>query len=182
MVDGYIKFKCNWIKSDPLLSEKIHELNKWRKILFNRGLIGSSDGIGYGNLSIRANKFIITGSQTGLLSELNENHYTEVTDYNFKENSLTCKGPIKASSESLTHAAVYESTDFNSVIHIHNLDLWNKLIDKYPTTHAEYGTPALAYEIMKLKSNLIVMGGHKAGIITCRKDVKEAAESILRML
>jgi ribulose-5-phosphate 4-epimerase/fuculose-1-phosphate aldolase len=86
----------------------------------------NKDGIGYGNISTRfqKNKFIITGSATGSLTKLTTNHYTLVTDYDINRNTLTTIGPIKASSESLTQAIIYESQkSVKAVMHVHHLEL-----------------------------------------------------------
>ena len=48
---------------------------------------------------------------------------------------FTCIGPIQASSASLTHAAIYQANpDINAVIHVHDRDLWENLLDRVPTT------------------------------------------------
>ncbi len=191
MDEGYIKFKCNWIKSKPISLNKLLEINKWRAKLYNLKLVGAyNNGIGFGNISIRFkdNTFIISGSTTGNLKKLNENHYTLVNNYDLEKNNLTCKGPIKASSESLSHAVIYEYSDINAVIHIHNINMWEKLIDKVPTTNKDvsYGTPEMANEVKRLfkESNvslerIIVMGGHKEGIISFGKTLDEAGNIIL---
>ncbi|MBI2004080.1 class II aldolase/adducin family protein [Candidatus Pacearchaeota archaeon] len=192
MDEGYIKFNCEWIKDKPCLINKLVEINKWRDKLYTLGFIGAYDnGIGFGNLSIRfkKNNFIITGSATGNLHTLNETHYVLVNKYDFTKNSLTCKGPIKASSESLSHAMIYEcSSDANAVLHIHNIDMWERFIDKLPTTNKDisYGTPAMAKEIKRLfiESNvndekIFVMGGHKEGIISFGKTLNEAGNILL---
>ena len=193
MDEGYIKFNCKWIKDKPILTaNKLFEINKWRDKLYSIGLIGAYDnGIGFGNISIRfeKNSFIITGSATGKYPALNENHYVLVNNYNFDKNNLTCKGPIKASSESLSHAMIYEcSSDTNAIIHVHNIDMWKNLIDKLPTTNKEisYGTPAMAKEIKRLfleskvnDEKIIVMGGHKEGIISFGKTLDEAGNILL---
>ena len=132
MDEGYIKFNCHWIPSGAVSSEMVAELNLWRNRMYEKGLIGVyPDGIGFGNISQRwqGNSFLISGTATGGFTTLNESHYSLVTDYDFPANSLTCEGAVKASSESLTHAAIYEcSAETNAVIHVHNLDAWNKLI------------------------------------------------------
>lgn len=192
MDEGYIKFNCKWIKDRQISIDKLSEINKLRDRLYRLGLIGAYDnGIGFGNISIRSGKndFIITGSATGNFHELNENHYVLVTEYDLMKNSLICKGPIKASSESLSHAAIYEcSSDINAVIHIHNIAMWEKLIDKVPTTNRDvlFGTPEMANEIKRLfvESNvkdkkILVMGGHKEGIICFGKTLKEAEDILL---
>ncbi|MEK6916743.1 MAG: class II aldolase/adducin family protein [Nanoarchaeota archaeon] len=190
MSEGYIKFNYKWIKSNPINVEKLKEISKWRDRLYNLSLIGSKNKIGYGNISIRLQDkaFIITGSATGNLKKLTQQHYTTVIDYDFTKNFLVCKGPVIASSESLTHAAIYESvSSVNAVIHVHNLSLWKKLLDKIPTTlkAAKYGTPQLAYDIKRLlkdnaiKKRIIIMAGHKSGILTFGKDLQDAGEIIL---
>ena len=195
MDEGYIKFSCNWIKAKPFSKEKIVAINAWRDRCYKYGLIGAyQDEVGFGNISIRLNghSFIITGSATGCLEKLNEHHYVQVTEYDFERNSLNCVGPIKASSESLSHAIIYESSpETNAVIHIHNMGMWKEYIHKVPTTktNAMYGTPEIANEIKRLFNEtdvavqrLIVMGGHKEGIITFGKTLAEAGSVLLERL
>ncbi len=195
MDEGYLKFNCTWIKAGSVSKNKIVEINSWRDTLYGLGLIGVyNNGIGFGNISIRfdSHSFLITGSATGAIEKLNENHYVIVNEYNLLQNSLTCTGPIKASSESLSHAVVYEcSPETNAVIHIHNLDMWEKYIYKVPSTKVDalYGTPEMAEEIKRLFSatdltvqKFIVMGGHKEGIITFGKTLDEAGRILLDKL
>ena len=193
--EGVIKFKCNWIKQAPLDFALIKDLNKWRDKLYAAKFIGKNkDGIGYGNMSIRykQNNFIITGSSTGKLPKLTAEHYTVVTEYDLDKNTLTAVGPVIASSESLTHAVIYEhQKDVNAVIHVHHPTLWKKLLEILPSTSkdVEYGTPAMAREILRLfeESNLaeekiFAMGGHEEGIVSFGKDPNEAGEKIFEML
>ena len=195
MDEGYIKFNCNWIKTNLIPEDKVVAINVWRDIMYKQGFIGVyDDGIGFGNISVRCEDqtFLITGSSTGEFEKLNENHYSLVTNYNLLQNSLTCKGPIKASSESLTHALIYEcSPETNAVIHIHNIDMWNNLIHKVPTTKIEatYGTPEMANEIKRLftesdvaADKIILMGGHKEGIISFGSTLEEAGNILLKRL
>lgn len=192
---GYIKFNCHWIKSSPINEEKIYELNSWREKLFKLGLIGVyPNGIGYGNISIRlkGSAFLITGTSTGHFAKLNVEHYTQVISYNFIENIITCKGPIKASSESLTHASIYESDcEANAVIHVHSLPLWKKLLNNGPTSaqEIEYGTPEMAIEIQRLfeetnlkEKKVLAMGGHQEGVISYGKSIDEAGKLLLNLM
>ena len=194
MQEGYIKFNCHWIKAGPVSQDYIWKINVWRDKLYTLGLIGVyDDGIGFGNISMRYEEktFIITGSATGGLKQLNENHFTLVSLYDLEQNSLECKGPVIASSESLTHAAIYESApETQAVIHVHNLKIWKKLMNEVPTTraNAEYGTPEMAGEIKRLfrktrvkEEKILVMGGHEEGIITFGKDIDEAGEKLLQI-
>src|SRR5689334_2997141 len=135
--EGVIKFKCKWIKTAPLNFELIEELNEWRNKLYGASLIGENkDGVGYGNISIRyKNNFIISGSSTGKLPKLTTKHYTLVTGYDLDNNFLTNAGPILASSESLTHAVIYEHEKYvNAVMHVHHYALWKNLLNMFPAT------------------------------------------------
>lgn len=197
MIDeGYIKYQCNWIKSEPININEISELNKWRNKLYELGLIGEyENGIGFGNISIRdsqSEQFIVSGTQTGNLPVLNEQHYTTVTNFDLEQNSLTCCGPIKASSESLSHATLYQADPkVNAIIHVHNLQLWQELMYKVPTTekNVSYGTPEMAREIIRLfkqdslvntkNTKILVMSGHEEGIISFGTNLAEAANILL---
>ena len=182
MTEGTIKFNCKWEKGElPILKETFTRIESARAWIYSLGMIGipsTRDGIGYGNISVRgddAGTFIISGTATGGLRDLKQSDYALVTGYNISENTIECTGLTQASSESLTHAAIYQSCpEVNAVIHGHCLWLWKKLLNDYPTTSAEieYGTPEMAYAVGKLASEInyeeekiIVMGGHREGIL-----------------
>ncbi len=195
MEEGYIKFNCNWIRGECGSPETITKINGVREKLYKRGLIGAyPDGIGFGNISVRTQgfEFLITGSATGGMENLNRDHFSLVKDYKISENSLTCIGPLKASSESLTHAMIYEcSPETNAVIHVHSDEMWKKLMHNVPTTSedAAYGTVEMADAIRNLfdgeevvKEKIIVMGGHPEGILAFGKDLDEALSNLLENL
>jgi len=200
---GKIKFNCEWVYAEPLSIDKLIEINLWRDKLYELGLIGvyesgPNKGVGYGNVSIRSyppEHFIITASDTGRMPHLTPEYYTEVVKYDFDMNHVKYQGPdkgIRASSESMSHAAVFESDPtINAVVHVHNLDLWNRLIGKVPTTsrQVEYGTPGMAYEIKRLfeetdvkTSKFFAMGGHEEGLISFGRDMEEAGTVLLKHL
>jgi hypothetical protein len=61
--------------------------------------------------------------------------------------------------------------------------VWLALLNQAPTTSksAKYGTPEMAFEILRLFANrdlhrrkVLVMSGHDAGIVTFGKDLEEA--------
>ena len=194
--NGNVKYNCKWIKSESLSELQIESLNRWRKRLHDLRLIGAyKNSIGYGNLSIRidnSSQFIITGSNTGRLALLDGRHYTKVLSYDITDNSLTCEGPIMASSESLTHAAIYATSSWvKGVIHVHCLRLWQKLIDKVPTISrtVEYGTPEMAAEMMRVlreapvkDQGIVVMGGHQDGLITFGRTLNKAGIILMQYL
>ena len=196
MKDGVIKYNCTLINSEPISELVILELNEWRDKLHKHGLIGEDDeGIGFGNISSRVesnNEFIISGSQTGKIRSLKTKDYSHVINYNIDKNSLTCKGKINASSESLTHAIIYESlTEVKCVIHIHNKVMWEKLLFNEVTTSSEslYGSIELANEIKELikdidldKNKIIVLAGHEDGIFFFGKSISEIGSVILEQI
>lgn len=186
--EGVIKFNCHWTQTNPLPSSKLKSLIDCRNQLFKLGLIGVyPDGIGYGNISQldhAKNQFVISGTQTGHFAQAMPEHFALVTNYNIKENFIVCEGPIKASSESLTHAMIYETfPDVTAVIHIHSAEHWKRLMHQVPTTGVAipYGTPKMAEEIKRLakesdlpQSQILVMAGHEDGIITFGSTLDQA--------
>lgn len=192
--EGYIKYNLDWTESDPVIPvEEFIALNTWREVLYNLQMIGVDDqGYGFGNISLRKDRtknFYITGSATGSFETLGEEHYCLVTGYDINSNSLSCKGPVKASSESMSHAVVYSTLpEINAVIHIHHHIFWQNLLDKVPVTpeDAEYGTPEISVAIMELlktpgvnEGKVIVMAGHTDGILFFGKHLDEAGAFIL---
>ena len=195
MIDeGYTKFTVIWTRRSPVDDPAIAELEHWRRPLFDAGLIGHYPelDIGYGNLSRRiaaGGLFIISGTQTGHLPRTGSAHYSRIIEANIVENSVTCEGAVQASSETLTHAAIYElDLSINAVVHVHSTILWQGLKSKAPTTRAEisYGTPEMAGEFKRLyretsfpDTGVAVMAGHEAGLVSIGGSLEEAARRIL---
>lgn len=197
MIDeGYIKFGCRWIEGAPPPADELTALKRWRNHLHGLGLIGVyPDGIGYGNVSARrgdGEEFIISGTQTGGIAELDERHFTLVTEFDIDGNALVCRGPVRASSESLTHAAIYRASHAaRAVFHVHHLAAWEGLLGRLPTTRGDvpYGTPAMAHEIARLfresdlaATKVAVMAGHREGIISFGATPDEAGSVLLAAL
>jgi len=195
MIDeGVVKYSCEWIPGERVAVEGIESLIKWRDHIHELGLIGVyENGIGFGNISIRipnSLQFIISGTQTGHLAQLDSQHYTVVTDFDIEQNHLTCCGPIQASSESLTHAAIYSyEPNINAIIHVHHPQLWQHLLYQVPTTGNDvpYGTPQMAKEMLRLfdqenlsQQKILVMAGHEDGFLTFGKDLNEAGEILMK--
>lgn len=185
---GSVKFTCQQVAVEIACFVGFAELNRYRRKLLRLGAIGvDASGIGFGNLSIRDGatpRFYITGSATGGISDLSPVDYAKVIAYDFARNWLHCEGSTVASSESLTHAAVYESDPTaRAVIHCHDMKVWSALLDKAPTTpeRVEYGTPEMAYAVRRLfevtdvkRRKIFVMAAHDGGLVTFGKDVEEA--------
>jgi L-ribulose-5-phosphate 4-epimerase len=186
--EGVIKYTCHWQPGAALQPSQLGELIPWRDRLWQARQIGAyPDGIGYGNISLRlsSRSFAVSGTQTGHLAQTCADHYTLVNAWDIDHNSLDCIGPVKASSESLTHAALYQySEDIRAIIHVHNLPLWQRYQHHLPTTAAAvpYGTPAMAYEMWRLmeetdlrRQHILIMAGHPEGVLVFGPTLDSAA-------
>lgn len=198
MIDeGYTKFVVDWTRAPPLALAAVADLIHWRRPLYAAGLIGLYEdiGIGFGNISVRTSangQFIISGTQTGHLADLSNEHFALVTNFDLTANSVTCSGPIQASSESMTHATIYSlNASINAVVHIHSSEIWVRLSDSLPATDAEvaYGTPEMAEEFERLYCNtkfpttgVAVMAGHEDGLISIGQSLQEAATRALALV
>jgi ribulose-5-phosphate 4-epimerase/fuculose-1-phosphate aldolase len=194
--EGYIKYDSRWTRGPAPDAAIAARIERWRQPLHAIGLVGHDAdlGVGYGNLSVRAGEqgqFVITGTQTGHLERTEPEHYAFVTRTDIPANTVWSTGPVNASSEAMTHAAIYAlSPGIGAVVHVHSRPLWERYVDVLPTTRADvsYGTPAMAAEFTRLWSEgrfrndgLAVMAGHEEGIVSISADIGEAAERILAL-
>lgn len=195
MIDeGYTKYRVDWTRCGPLEIPEIDRLNRWRPALYEAGLVGydATHDVGYGNISIRVGddgRFAISGTQTGRHPELGIEHYALVTAVDIAANRVVCRGPVQASSESMTHAAIYRlAPDIGAIVHAHDEDLWLRLKGTVPTSDESvaYGTPAMAQEFERLyrdtdfaTSGIAVMAGHAGGLLAIGRDIEQAAGRIL---
>jgi Class II Aldolase and Adducin N-terminal domain len=190
----YVKFTYERARADIAPFDQLPDLNACRRKLCELRLIGiDSNGVGFGNLSVRdcgTENFYVTGSATGGLPNLTLADVVRVVTYDFQKNWLRYEGSAIPSSESLTHAAIYGSdASTSAIIHCHESVLWRTLLDRAPTTSKSvaYGTPEMAYEIMRLfkatdapSRKILIMGGHEGGIVTFGKDLEEAFAVLMR--
>jgi L-ribulose-5-phosphate 4-epimerase len=194
--EGYTKFDLDWNRCELPEFAEISDLCRWRRVLFDEGLIGiyRDVGIGFGNISARIGsspEFLISATQTGHLADVSIQHFALVSNVEFDRNRVTCRGALPASSESMTHAALYRTSKaINAVVHVHSEHLWQALLGVIPTTSGNiaYGTPAMAAEFSRIHSDtdfrstgVAVMGGHDAGLISIGETVGEAANRILSL-
>jgi ribulose-5-phosphate 4-epimerase/fuculose-1-phosphate aldolase len=185
---GSIKFTCDRVVVELSRFAGFDELNEYRGKLLRLGTVGvDTNDVGFGNLSVRdgaSSRFYITGSGTGKLPELTPADCARVVACDFARNCVQCEGRTVASSESLTHAAVYEADPtICAVIHCHDMEVWRALLHKVPTTpkKAEYGTPEMAYAVAALfentdvvKKEIFVMAGHEGGVVAFGRDLRAA--------
>lgn len=192
---GAVKFQHEQSSTAPISFPALDLLNRCRRQLLQFRLLGvDASGVGFGNMSVRdpAGGFVITGSNTGALPNLQNKHLARVLAFDFERNWLCSEGQAIASSESLTHAAVYEANaSARAVLHCHSRMIWEALLNIAPTTPAEieYGTPAMARAVLRLfalsqvkESQLFLMAGHEDGVVSFGVNLEDALAVLLRAL
>lgn len=201
--EGVIKFQIDYIQAPPLAANLVSELNAWRHLLVLLRVLGQDPnryaGYGFGNISRRllpfdapphARTFLITGTQTGEIADLLPQHFVVVKECYPDENRIVAKGPIRPSSESMTHGALYALDEkIRWVMHGHAPDLWHAADTLgLPTTDASipYGTPEISAEVARLwresdlpKRRIFSMGGHEDGIVTFGATADAAIQPLL---
>ena len=194
--EGYIKYQSHWSPGPAPDAAAARLLEEWRRPLFAAGLIGHYHelNIGFGNLSTRsgeAGQFLITGTQTGHIEQTTADHYSLVTSFDLDRNEVYCTGPVQASSEAMTHAALYGlDPSIGAIVHVHSKPLWDQYLHVLPTSDSAvtYGTPEMAMELERLyretafgSDGIAVMGGHEDGLISIGESIEQAATKILAL-
>lgn len=193
--EGVIKFSYEFEKREKV-PKASWDLQVWRDLFVGYALIGQLPdrygGFGFGNLSCRVGEaFSITASQTGGLKRLAAIDYALVHDWSLARNHLSASGVKEPSSESLTHAAIYESCPSVAfVFHVHSPMIWHARQQLgLPETSAEipYGTVLMAQTLKSLARDLgpdgiIAMAGHEDGIIAWSTTAMGAGALIFRAL
>ncbi len=191
MNEGVIKFDLKHTFKKLDINREVEILESVRMPLFYLRLIGEKDGIGYGNVSIKVSQksFLISGTQTGSKEFLGKSGYALVKDYDLKSFQVISLGEVKPSSESLTHAALYEILDINCVIHIHSEPLWETALKSdiaATSKDVEYGSPQMVKQIKelastnKLNEGILVTKGHKDGLFFFSDTPSLALKNLLK--
>jgi len=203
--EGVCKFQLIHQTGNSVAAASLGELNAWRHIFYQLKLLGQDshryEGLGFGNISRRAytdvlaeypQAFIVSGTQTGKKAALLPSDYTLVTYCDVKTNHLYSLGPVKPSSESLSHGVLYQlDPSIGFVFHLHSPEIWNKMdvLHLHATSeHIEYGTPAMAEAIVALYRNgaseagIIAMRGHQDGVICFGSGAEQAGTVAIRYL
>ncbi len=192
--DGVIQFQLHHRDAPPPDAAATQGLSGLRDALHARGWIGRDParygGLGYGNVSSRiaGESFVVSATQTGHLSTLAAVDWVTVTAASPATNQLWSEGAGKPSSESLTHAAIYQACVATFVCHIHHPALWNAVCFgamALPMTPASatYGTPAMAAALSHISTttNLpfaAAMSGHEDGMMAAA----DSPEALLELL
>lgn len=216
--EGLIKFASHHTstKLSLLPLALAQELLTWRDIFRARGVVGGGDllryhGDGYGNLSARVSSndleqlngpeassnprdtFLITGSQTGHKETLDLCDLALVQSHDLHTGMIRSSGEILPSSESLTHATLYQlSEQIKWVFHVHSAPLWqarHRLALPRTPDSVSYGTVEMAHAARAIyqsagepKSLLIAMDGHQDGLISFGPSAQVAGEILLNAL
>jgi ribulose-5-phosphate 4-epimerase/fuculose-1-phosphate aldolase len=195
-----------YTEAPPLPASDLRELNAWRRILVLLQLLGQQpdryQGYGFGNISCRLapfnappceRRFVITGTQTGGIADLAPEHYVVITQCHPEQNLTMAEGPVKPSSESMTHGAVYAlDSRIRWVMHGHSPHIWHAAERMgIPTTDPAipYGTPEMSAEVARLyrqsdlrRRKLFSMGGHEDGIVSFGRTATEAGQVLIEAL
>lgn len=197
--EGVIQFDLQW-QQTGVINADLTALNAWRGILWKLGLIGQDqdryNGADFGNVSQRqasSQQLIISGSQTGHIEQTHERHYALVTDFDPATNRVVSEGPVRPSSETMTHGVIYRlGTSVNCVLHVHSPDIWNAASElSLPTTRPDvgYGTPEMATVVHRLFSEtdartrgIFAMAGHQDGVVAFGPTPETAGACLIKTL
>ena len=199
--EGVVKYRLDFQQAEAPEPALIDSVNSWRRILYQLALVGSDPnrygGLGFGNVSRRVRAFeptfVISGTQTGHLSVLRSEHYCFVSDCDSDRNTVVGRGPIRPSSEALTHGALYDGdSSIQCVLHAHSPDIWSQAQRLgLPSTRQdiEYGTPAMAAEVRSLvavpeakRLGVIAMAGHQDGVLAFGGTEDQAGLALVAVL
>jgi L-ribulose-5-phosphate 4-epimerase len=176
--EGVIKFNLTF-RIDRVVGVDVVELSAWRTVLKDLGLLGQIpgryDGYGFGNISQRCSSgFVISGTQTGELDAVTLDDYAVCETWDLQRNAVDAKGAVKPSSESLSHASIYDVHEsVTCALHAHSPDIWRNSVELGISVTDEsvaYGTPEMAKEVRRLITDMgspgiFSMGGHEDGVL-----------------
>ena len=91
---------------------------------------------------------------------------------------------IEASSEALTHAAIYDSnSEIKAIFHIHHAEIWNKMINDrsdFTAANIPYGTVEMALAtqncISGKNAGVFCMHGHEDGVVIYGRSIQETGD------
>lgn len=163
-----------------------------RAELRRRGWLGRDadryGGFAYGNLSARCGDgFVVSGTQTSDLDGTEDELFCWVRGWRLEENRVTSTGPVAPSSESLSHAALYQAASrVRAVLHVHAPELFESAAGRaLPATgpEAEAGTVAIALDLLRLgralpAAGVVRMAGHRDGLLAHGAGAGEALATL----
>lgn len=195
-IEGLRKYKLEHLKLDlEELSKVAVKIESIRKKLYSRKYIGTDNtGQSYGNISMKlsnSNIFVISSTQTGFKTTTSLNDYSLIFDYDLEQFTTKAFGLKEPSSETLTHACVYDcDNSISAIIHIHDFRLWEKMINSCchnVTAEVPYGTAEMTIETRKIvndrnrkdQNDIFAMAGHHGGIVSYGCNLNDAYDNII---
>ncbi len=185
---------------DLVSAETLHAMRGWRRVLKRLALLGQTparyQGFGYGNLSARdgsqPDQFVVTASQTSGAAEFEQRHLVRIVSGNVERFWVDAIGHQPPSSESLTHAMIYQADPGIAwVMHGHSPEIWQQAESLgLPATPQDvgYGTPAMARAVAELlrgnarRPLLFVTLGHEDGVFACGASASDAGSALTNVL
>ncbi|MFH0817641.1 MAG: class II aldolase/adducin family protein [Candidatus Micrarchaeota archaeon] len=167
------KVKRGALKRASVSDERIPEIIKWAKVLFEKGFAFENSG----NISARKEHGLIIKATGCEFAKLSKKDFVFVEDFNFKnfvlEKAIGLKMP---SSETPLHFAIYLTRpDVWAIVHCHAFP------KGVPETREQfhYGSIEQAKAICELlgKGDIAISKNH--GVFSVGKTVEEAAKRIL---
>jgi hypothetical protein len=197
--EGVIQFSYTLAPGSAAMDADVFSaLAAWRSILRDLEILGEDPerygGFGYGNLSVRqaSGGFMITASQTSGCAVLERDQLVQVTRSDLAGFRVNAVGSMAPSSESLTHAIVYDADPrVNVVFHVHSPVIWRARERLgIPATAADvpYGTPAMAKAVYTLMTReqrrplLFATAGHEDGVFAAGATIPECGALLVSCL
>lgn len=178
----------------------VRSLAGWRAVFRRLDLLGQHrdryQGFGYGNLSSRdgsrPDEFVITASQTAGAPDFDDSSLVRITHSNVARFWVDAVGQQPPSSETLTHAIVYQADrSIGWVFHVHCPEIWQRHADLgLPATpeHAPCGSAAMADAVEVLLARhhvrpvVFVTLGHEDGVFACGTDAAATGNALVALL
>jgi Class II Aldolase and Adducin N-terminal domain len=205
--EGVIKFDLVFTQKPFPECVGLETLIAWRAVLHRLQMIGQDPqrygGLGFGNISQKidqapaagnqTSRFVISGTQTGATQRLDRTRFCTVTGFSIRQNRIVAEGPVKPSSEALTHAAVNHChPDIRFVMHVHSPDIWlatQRLGIPSIGKPIAYGTPEMADAVRNLilaqgspSTGIFSMLGHEDGIVAYANTAETAGNLLIDTL
>lgn len=199
--EGVIKYQCHHEYSVLLEDQKclqaFAELLPWRQLSWQLRLLGQDpalyEGYGYGNISIRHPEqgFLISGSQTSGVDTPALSDFCWVQSVSVSDNTVNSKGQASPSSESMTHAAIYQAlSSVVTVLHAHSSLIYDAADAlSLPATAADipYGSVVMAEAVAQLvvdqgSAGVFVMKGHQDGVVSYGESPEQAISLMIDCL
>lgn len=172
----------------------------WRSVFKRLGMLGQDParygGLGFGNLSGRDSEqpaeFVITASQTAAAPSIADGDLVRIANANPARFWVDACGRHPPSSETLTHAMVYQADpSVGWVFHVHSPDIWRQAETlALPATAGDvpYGSRAMVEAVSRLLSEhrarplVFASLGHEDGVFACGDSADAAGGALVSLL